>query len=120
LSMGGKGTWLVAEAAPDRFAAIAPISAVSVKPDRAAEVLRYLPMWIICGSDDGGFTEGSQQMAKAIKGAGGAPELTVFPNEGHGVWGRFYPEPRFYSWLLKHRRTPQQAAKSAATTQPAK
>jgi hypothetical protein len=120
LSMGGKGTWLVAEAAPDRFAAIAPISAVSVKPDRAADVLRYLPAWIICGSDDGGFTDGSKQMAQAIKAAGGNALLTVFPNEGHGVWGRYYPEPKFYDWLLKHTRTREQAMKSAATTRPVK
>ena len=120
LSMGGMGTWLVAEAAPDRFAAIAPISAVSVKPEKAGAWLRNLPTWIICGSDDGGFTDGSKQMAQVIKAAGGSAELTVFPNEGHGVWGRYYPEPKFYNWLLKHKRTPQQAAKSAAATQPAK
>src|SRR5439155_26000950 len=70
LSMGGKGTWLVAEAAPDRFAAIAPICAVAVKPERAAEVLRYLPTWIICGSDDGEYTDGSKQMAQAMKVGG--------------------------------------------------
>ena len=120
LSMGGKGTWLVAEAAPDRFAAIAPICAVSVKPDQAGDILKHLPAWIICGSDDGGFTEGSKQMAQVLKAAGGKAQLTVVPNEGHGVWGRFYPETKFYDWLLKHRRTPEQAAKSAAATRPAK
>jgi hypothetical protein len=120
LSMGGKGTWLVAETAPDRFAAIAPIAAVDVKPARAAEVLRYLPTWIICGSDDGPFTDGSKLMAQSIKAAGGQVELTVFPNESHGVWARYYPEPRFYQWLLKHKRSKDQAIKSAATTQPAR
>ncbi len=120
LSMGGKGTWLVAEAAPDRFAAIAPICAVAVKPERAAEVLRYTPTWIICGSDDGGFTEGSKQMAATIKAAGGPVQITVFPNEGHGVWGRYYPDPRFYQWLLKQKRDPLLVWKSAATTQGAK
>lgn len=119
LSMGGKGTWLVAEAAPDRFAAISPMCAVSVRPEKAGEILRYLPAWIICGSDDGPFTDGSKEMAKVIKAAGGSPQLTVFPNEGHGVWGRYYPEPKFYDWLLKHKRTPEQAAKSRAATQPA-
>lgn len=120
LSMGGKGTWLVAECAPDRFAAIAPIAAVDVRAERAGDLLKYLPTWIICGSDDGGFTDGSKRMAAALKAAGGTVDLTVFPNEGHGVWGRFYPEPRFYQWLLKHARTREQAIKSAATTQPAR
>jgi predicted peptidase len=120
LSMGGKGTWLVAEAAPDRFAAIAPIAAVAVRPERAGDLLKYLPMWIICGSDDGGFTDGSKQMAQVIKSSGGNVQLTVFPQEGHGVWARYYPEPKFYDWLLKHTRTSTQAAKSAAATQPSK
>ncbi len=120
LSMGGKGTWLVAEAAPDRFAAVAPIAAVAVSPERAGDLLKYIPIWIICGSDDGGFTDGSKQMAQILKSAGGNVQLTVFPQEGHGVWARYYPEPKFYDWLLKHTRTPAQAAKSAAATQPAK
>lgn len=118
LSMGGKGTWLVAEAAPDRFAAVAPICAVSVKPQYAASVLKYTPTWIICGSDDGGFTEGSKEMYSILKAAGAPTQITVFPNEGHGVWGRFYPDPRFYQWLLKHTRDPGNVKKVAATTQP--
>jgi hypothetical protein len=120
LSMGGKGTWLVAEAAPDRFAAVAPICAVSVKPEYAADVLRYTPTWIICGSDDGGFTDGSKQMAASLKAAGGPVQITVFPNEGHGVWARYYPDPRFYQWLLKQKREPAAAKKAAAATQASK
>ena len=53
-------------------------------------------------------------MAQSIKAAGGNVLVTVFPNEGHGVWGRYYPEPQFYNWLLKQKRTPALAAKSAA------
>ena len=36
LSMGGKGTWLVAEDSPDLFAAIAPMDADTLKPDAAS------------------------------------------------------------------------------------
>jgi hypothetical protein len=47
-------------------------------------------------------------------------QLTVFPNEGHGVWARYYPDPRFYQWLLKQKRDPALAKKAAAATQPTK
>ena len=58
LSMGGKGTWLVAEAAPDRFAAIAPISAVAVLPDKAGRASSLHPDVDHLRRDDGGFTDG--------------------------------------------------------------
>jgi predicted peptidase len=120
LSMGGKGTWLVAEAAPDRFAAVAPICAVSVKPAYAREALKYVPTWIICGSDDGEFTNGSKEMGEVLKSVGAPSRLTVVPHEGHGVWGRFYSDARFYDWLLTNKRTAAQASKSAAATKPVK
>lgn len=118
LSMGGKGTWLVAEAAPDRFAAVAPICAVSVKPAYAQEALKYVPTWIICGSDDGEFTNGSKEMGEVLKSAGAPSRLTVVPHEGHGVWARFYSDVRFYDWLLTNKRTAAQTTKSAAATKP--
>lgn len=98
--MGGKGTWLVAEAAPDRFAAIAPISAVAVRPDKAGDLLRYTPTWIICGSDDGGFTDGSKQMAEVIKAAGGNIQLTVYPTRATVCGGGITPSPSFTTGFL--------------------
>jgi predicted peptidase len=104
LSMGGKGTWLIGHEAPDRFAAIAPISAVAVEPDKAVAHFSKMSLWIICGANDGGFTEGSKQMADVLKKGNCDVELMVFPNEGHGVWARYYPDVKFYEWLLKHKR----------------
>jgi hypothetical protein len=63
-----------------------------------------VPIWIICGANDGGFTEGSKQMNKVLSEGKCPVELMVFPNEGHGVWARYYPDPKFYDWLLKHTR----------------
>jgi hypothetical protein len=33
-----------------------------------------------------------------------APKLTVHEGEGHGVWGHYYPDQKFYDWFLTHQR----------------
>lgn len=104
LSMGGKGAWMLAHQIPDRMAAIAPISAIEVEADKAVERFKRLPMWIICGGADGGFTEGSKKMAEVLKNSAPAPKLTVHEGEGHGVWGHYYPDQKFYDWFLTHQR----------------
>ena len=105
LSMGGMGTWNTALEAPDRFAAVSTISAVAVRPQQAVEKLKNVPLWIIAGGEDGGFTEGSKTMKAAFDAAGRKDvELTVVPGEGHGVWARYYNDKRFYEWLLKRRK----------------
>ena len=104
LSMGGKATWLVAEEAPELFAAVAPISAVDVEPAKACTLFKNTSLWIICGGSDGGFTEGSRKMYKALKEASVDVQLTVIPNEGHGVWPYFYEDLKFYDWLVQHKR----------------
>lgn len=107
LSMGGMGTWFVAQEAPWLFAAIAPISAVAVRIEVAPKRLKDVPTWIICGSDDGGFTDGSLKMFEAFKENGNVVKLDKIQGEGHGVWGRYYPTMPFYEWLLQYKRKPR-------------
>ena len=107
LSMGGMGTWFVIQEAPFLFAAAAPISAVAVRLEQAPNRLKDVPVWIICGSEDGGFTDGSLKMHEAFKNNGNDVKLTKWQGEGHGVWGRFYPTMPFYEWLLEHKRKPR-------------
>jgi predicted esterase len=104
LSMGGKGTWMVAQAAPKLFAAIAPISAMAVDPDRAAVLFRNTPIWIVVGGDDDGFRQGSEQMATALKNAGGDVLLTELPGVGHWAWSKTYCRMEFYQWLVSCQR----------------
>ncbi len=110
LSMGGQGTWCVAEEAPDRFAAIVPSDPKAVNPELAADLLKDMPVWIIAGGADGDFTKGAQDMFEALKNSNPKPELKLIPNSGHGAWSFYYPRWEFYQWLLKWKRKPEIAA----------
>jgi hypothetical protein len=105
-SMGGKGTWITAEDAPEMYAAVVPISAVDVRPEQAKKLLADLPyLHLACGSEDGGFTAGTHRMYDSLKPVlGDRISLDVFPKEGHGVWEHFYSKPDFYTALLKYHR----------------
>lgn len=104
LSMGGKGTWLLAMDAPTRFAAIAPIAADTLEPERAAR-LKPVAAWAIVGADDfGGAVAANQKMVAAIQTAGGDAKVTVVPGEGHFVWPKYYSDPKFYDWFLTYKR----------------
>lgn len=105
LSMGGRGTWLVAYEAPDRYAAIIPISSVAVRPEAAPRRLSKPYTWIICGEHDHLFTQGSHQMYASMAPTGGDNvKLTVVPNGDHSCWRYFYPDRAFYEELLTHHK----------------
>ena len=50
LSMGGYGTWKLAAAYPDRFAAIIPICGGG--DPKTAEKIKHLPIWVFHGAKD--------------------------------------------------------------------
>jgi dienelactone hydrolase len=102
-SMGGNGTWALAASHPERFAAIAPICG---RGDPAwAGRLKTLPTWAFHGSDDRIVSpEQSERMIAALKEAGGDARLTLYPGVGHDAWTPTFADPRFYEWLLQHRR----------------
>lgn len=104
LSMGGKGTWLIAEEAPSLFAAIAPMDADTLKLDLASK-LKYTPVWMGAGQDDGGVVENTRQMDAALRKTSHAEiKRTVLPHIGHGAWSAFYESAQFYEWFLQYRR----------------
>jgi len=103
LSMGGFGTWELAERHPERYAAVIPICG---KGDTSrADRLRNLPVWAFHGAqDDVVPLSGSKDMIDAIKAAGGNPRFTVYPQAGHDSWTETYANDEIYSWLLQQRR----------------
>lgn len=102
-SMGGHGTWAIAAAAPDRFAAAAPLCGEG-NPEHGKRFTN-LPLWVFHGElDDVVPVKASQEMVDAVRAAGGNVVLTVYPGEGHGICDRTYSRKDFWQWLLKQRR----------------
>lgn len=103
LSMGGYGTWALAAAHPEKFAAIAPICGGG-DPSKAA-VLKNLPIWVFHGAKDTAVPLArSEEMINALKAAGASPKFTVYPQAGHDSWTETYANPEFYDWLLQQSR----------------
>jgi predicted peptidase len=103
LSMGGMGTWSIAMAHPDRFAAIAPICGRG--DTKSASKIKDLPCWCFHGDADTAVkVEGSRDMIDAIKKAGGNPKYTEYPGVGHNSWDKAYGTDELYTWLLEHRK----------------
>jgi predicted peptidase len=102
-SMGGYGTWGLAMAFPERFAAIAPICGGGI-PEKVC-VLKNVPVWAFHGEkDDRVDLSESQKMVDELKACGGDVRLTVYPNVGHDSWTQTYDNPELYEWFLQNVR----------------
>lgn len=105
LSMGGFGTWALAQEFPDRFAAIAPVCGGGI-PYRAG-VLRNVPVWAFHGGQDPVISSDySVAMVDAVNAAGGNARLTIYPDAGHDSYTETYAREDLYEWLLAQRRSP--------------
>lgn len=112
LSMGGYGTWALANEYPERFAAIAPICGggeivpilLASREKKAA--LKSLGVWAFHGAKDPVVKlEESEKMVNAFKQIGASDvRLTVYPEATHDSWTETYDNPKLYDWLLGHRR----------------
>ena len=112
LSMGGYGTWALANEFPQRFAAIAPICGggdtipilLAGREKRAA--LKSLGVWAFHGAKDPVVKlEESEKMVKAYQQIGATDvRLTVYPEATHDSWTETYDNPKLYEWLLAQRR----------------
>jgi predicted peptidase len=103
LSMGGFGTWSLAMANPERFAAIAPICGGGT-PDWV-HVLKDTPVWAFHGADDPVVpVERGQQIVDALRACGGDVRFTIYPGVEHDSWTQTYENPELYEWLQQHRR----------------
>jgi predicted peptidase len=102
LSLGGFGTWSLAAAHPEKWAAIAPICGGG-NPTNAAKI-KDLPCWCFHGDADPTVdVKKSRDMIEALKKAGGQPRYTEYPGVGHNSWDRAYGNPELYTWMLSHK-----------------
>ena len=108
LSMGGYGTWALALAHPEKFAAILPVCGMGMP--WAASALKNMPVWAFHGCDDPVVpATGSIDMVNAVNKAGGKAKLTLYDGIGHDSWSITYQNREVYDWLLAQRRRPSEA-----------
>ncbi|MCH7687960.1 MAG: prolyl oligopeptidase family serine peptidase [Planctomycetes bacterium] len=110
-SMGGYGTWSIAAAHPEHWAAVVPVAGGG--DVQAARALKNVPVWAFHGEDDRAILpKESQEMVKAIQAAGGRPRLTEIPQVGHDVWKNVYDAGVLIDWMLdpNQRKTASVAA----------
>jgi predicted peptidase len=123
ISMGGYGTWYLAQRYPGRFAALivicggirppagalkaSPNLAQLIPPDqpesyaKAAAKVGNVPVWIFHGANDDivPVTE-SQRMYAAMRQVGTDVHYTEYPSVGHASWEKTYDEPKLLAWLF--------------------
>jgi len=103
LSMGGYGTWALAENAPNRFAAIAPVCGGG-NPLTICKIGK-LPVWAFHGAKDPVVpVSASQQLVDALKSCGNNAKLTIYPEAGHDAWTETYNNQELYDWLLQQKK----------------
>lgn len=101
LSMGGYGTWALATAHPQKFAAIVPICGGGIPAK--AELIKDVPTWVFHGAKDSVVPiEESKAMVEALKACGGDVRFTIYPEADHDSWTETYNNPELYEWLLEH------------------
>lgn len=103
MSLGGAGTWFLAGAYPERFAAIAPLCGRIVPLPLTR--FRELPIWAFHGElDDVIPISETQRTVDGLKATGVNVQLTVYPDAGHDIGEQTYNNPELYAWFLNHRR----------------
>lgn len=104
-SLGGAGTWCLAEKYPDIFAAIAPICGFTSHIDaiyKNIEKLNEIPIWAFHGAIDKSVpVEETDRIIEKLNGKNPHLKYTRMPDVGHWVAWLVYPEKDLYSWFLK-------------------
>jgi predicted peptidase len=122
ISMGGYGSWNLAQKYPHTFAAMVvicggihpPVATLKSHPELvnfsppdgpkayadAAGKIGKVPVWIFHGADDNIVpVVESQRMADAMKTIGAEVHYTEYPGIKHVAWDKAYDEPKLYPWL---------------------
>jgi predicted peptidase len=100
LSMGGHGTWSLAIAQPNRFAAIAPVCGWSVPS--VACTIKDIPIWVFHGAKDVVVPiSASEVMVERLKSCGANVKFTVYPEANHDSWTETYNNHELYKWFLE-------------------
>ncbi len=103
LSMGGRGSWDIGTAHPERFAAVVPICGPG--DPETADRLKGLPIWTFCGDADRDETVlNLRTMVETLRRAGNSARLTEYRGVGHNSWDRAYNGSELIEWMLAQSR----------------
>jgi len=101
LSMGGHGTWTLALAQPNRFAAIAPVCGWSHPVEFCK--LAHMPIWVFHGAKDFVVPLSlSEQIVEQLKDCGSTKvKLTIYPEATHDSGTETDKNEELYKWFLE-------------------
>ena len=100
MSMGGFGTWALANRMPERFAAISPMCGGAEVS--WAQQLSKTPTWVFHGTADSEIPfSRSVVMVKALEKLNAEVKFTRLVNQGHDISKQFNDD-ELYAWLLQH------------------
>jgi predicted peptidase len=97
MSLGGFGTWELANKYPHTFAAIAPLCGGG--KTEWADNLVHLPIWVFHGAKDKQVSVArSDLMVKALQGHQSPVLYSRLPDKGHDIH-RVYDDDQLYEWF---------------------
>ena len=103
LSMGGTGAWMLAMAAPEKFAALVPVCGSGIY--WYGEVLTNLPIYIYHGDcDEIVPISNSIEMLTSINKRGGNAKIKILHGVKHNAWDMAYSDDHLLEWLLNQKR----------------
>lgn len=103
LSMGGFGSFYMAGAYPDLFAACAPMAGGG-NPSTAA-AMKPVAFWVFHGDQDTEvLPEKSKVMVEALKEAGANVKFDLLEGKGHVINGDVLEREDFHEWLFSQRK----------------
>ncbi|MEJ8566212.1 alpha/beta hydrolase-fold protein [Elongatibacter sediminis] len=105
ISMGGFGTFQIASAHPERFAAIAPIVGAGTETEARAIAEAKLPTWLFGGAKDQVVDPYWLYRTARFMEVAGHPNLrfTMHEDMDHDAWKRVYEGRDVFDWFLRFR-----------------
>ena len=98
-SMGGYGTWQIAQATPEMWSTILPLAGGGGTGEGLG-ALKPCRIWAFHGArDEIVRVDQSQQTVKALEALGGTPTFTELP-VAHGSWEAVYANPQVREWMF--------------------
>lgn len=98
-SMGGTGTWMLAMACPEKFAAIAPVCGTGIS--WFGEMLTNIPIYVYHGDCDPIVPiQESVNMVSAVNRLGGDAKLQICYGRGHDTCVEAYENDELLNWFL--------------------